>query len=64
MAALLVTVSNAAVPNAKPAAGQRFVSIHDPIVNLFHILRHDIPSDHHRELHATAMNLWATIARA
>jgi putative transposase len=38
--------------------------IHDPIVNLFHILRHDIPSDHHRELRATTMNLWATIARA
>jgi putative transposase len=29
---------------------QRFVSIRDPIVNLFHIPRHDISSDHHREI--------------
>lgn len=43
---------------------QRFVSIHDPIANLFHIPRHDIPSSHHRELRSAAMNLWAKIARA
>ncbi|MBB3388204.1 transposase-like protein [Rhizobium sp. BK275] len=43
---------------------QRFVSIHDPIANLFHIPRHDIPSGHHRELQAAAMGLWAKIARA
>jgi len=43
---------------------QRFVSIHDPIANLFHIPRHDITSGHHRELRSAAMNLWATIARA
>ena len=43
---------------------QRFVSIHDPIANLFHIPRHDISSSHHRELRATAMNLWAKIAWA
>ncbi|MDR6190385.1 transposase-like protein [Agrobacterium pusense] len=42
----------------------RFVSIHDPIANLFHIPRHDIPSSHHRELRLEAMNLWAKIARA
>jgi putative transposase len=42
----------------------RFVSIHDPIANLFHIPLHDISSDHHRELRATAMSLWAQIARA
>lgn len=36
---------------------QRFVSIHDPIANLFHIPRHDIPSSHHREFRAAAMNL-------
>jgi putative transposase len=29
---------------------QRFVSIHDPVANLFYIPRQDIPSDHHREL--------------
>ena len=28
---------------------QHFVSIHDPIANLFHIPRHDISSSHHRE---------------
>src|SRR4029453_8392261 len=43
---------------------QRFVSIHDPIVNLFHIPRHDISSSHHRELRAAAMNLWTKIALA
>ncbi|MDL2409653.1 IS6 family transposase [Rhizobium calliandrae] len=43
---------------------QRFVSIHDPIANLFHIPRHAISSNHHRELRAEAMNIWATIARA
>lgn len=31
---------------------------------LFGIPRHDISSNHYRELRATAMNLWAKIARA
>lgn len=43
---------------------QLFVFIHDPIANLFHIPRHDIPSSHHRELRTAAMNLWAKTARA
>lgn len=43
---------------------QRFVSLHDPIANLFHIPRHDTPSNHYRELRSTAMNLRAKIARA
>ncbi|WP_428842837.1 DDE-type integrase/transposase/recombinase [Rhizobium leguminosarum] len=43
---------------------QRFVSIHDPIANLFQIPRHDISSGHHRELRTAAMSLWAKIARA
>ena len=43
---------------------QRFVSIHDPIANLFYIPRHDITSSHHRDMRATAMNLSAQIARA
>ncbi|SDN89795.1 putative transposase [Ensifer sp. YR511] len=43
---------------------QRFISIHDPIANLFHIHRHDIPSSHHRELRAAVMNLWVKIARS
>lgn len=41
---------------------QRFVSIHDPVANLFHIPRHDIPSTHHRELLTTAMQTWYQIA--
>lgn len=36
---------------------QRFVSIHDPIANLFHIPRHDITSSHHRKLRAAVMDL-------
>lgn len=36
---------------------QRFVSIHDPIANLFHIPRHDISSSDHRKLRSEAMNL-------
>ncbi|MCY1740748.1 IS6 family transposase [Ensifer sp. SL37] len=43
---------------------QRFVSIHDPIANLFHIPRHDITSSLHRELRAAAMDLWKKIAQA
>ena len=42
---------------------QRFVTIHDPIANLFHIPRHDISTSHHRELRASAMSIWAEIAR-
>ncbi len=42
---------------------QCFVSIHDPIANLFHIPRHDISAGHHRELRAAAMDQWAKIAR-
>jgi putative transposase len=34
---------------------QRFVSIRDPIPNLFNISRHDIPSAHHRNLRTEAM---------
>lgn len=41
---------------------QRFVSIHDPIANLFHIPRHDIPSHHYRELREAAMQMWSEIA--
>jgi putative transposase len=41
---------------------QRFVSIHDPIANLFNVPRHDIPSVHHRELRAKAMQMWSEIA--
>ena len=33
------------------------------ITKLFHFPRHDILSNHHRELCLTAMNLWAKITR-
>jgi len=47
-----------------PRQLQRFVSIHDPIANLFHIPRHDIASSHHRrELRDGAMQTWRQIAR-
>jgi putative transposase len=42
---------------------QRFISIHDPVANLFHIPRHEISSDHHRELRTEAMQMWNEIAR-
>ncbi|ACM39802.1 MULTISPECIES: IS6 family transposase [Rhizobium/Agrobacterium group] len=42
---------------------QRFVSIHDPVANLFHIPRHDILSHHHRELRTAAMQMWSEFAR-
>jgi len=41
---------------------QRFVSIHDPIANLFHLPRHEMTSSHYRELRATAMEMWNDIA--
>ena len=43
---------------------QCFVSIHDPIANLFHIPRHDIAAGHYRELRSAAMSPWADFARA
>jgi putative transposase len=42
---------------------QRFVSIHDPVANLFHIPRHDIPFNHHSELRTAAMRMWNEIVR-
>lgn len=42
---------------------QRFVSIHDPFVNLSNVPRHDIRSAHHRELRAAALDTWRQIAR-
>jgi putative transposase len=41
---------------------QRFVSIHDPIANLFLVPRHDIPSAHYREMRGAAMQMWSEIA--
>ena len=42
---------------------QRFVSIHDPVANLFHIPHHEISSDHHREVRTEAKQMWTQIAR-
>jgi putative transposase len=41
---------------------QRFVSIHDPIVNLFHIPRHDISSAYDRQLRGAAIQMWSQLA--
>ncbi|API57348.1 hypothetical protein BMW22_38745 (plasmid) [Rhizobium leguminosarum] len=40
----------------------RFVSFHDPVSYLFHIPRHDIPSNHQSELQA-ALDTWRDVAR-
>lgn len=44
-----------------PRQLQRFVSIHDPIANLFHLPRHEMTSADFRELRATAMDAWREI---
>jgi putative transposase len=41
---------------------QRFVSIHDPIANLFHFPRNNISSTEHRDLRNQAMNVWRELA--
>ena len=41
---------------------QCFLSIHDPISNLFNIKRHLILSEKYRELRAKAMKKWNLIA--
>lgn len=45
-----------------PRQLQRFVSIHDPIANLFQIPRYETPSHHYRELRSAAMEAWYRIA--
>lgn len=42
---------------------QRFVSIHDPVANLFHFPRHNLSSADHRDLRYTAMATWRQISR-
>jgi putative transposase len=37
---------------------QRFVSIHDPIANLFYYPRHNLSSSDHRDLRKVAMETW------
>ncbi|TRD15782.1 IS6 family transposase [Palleronia caenipelagi] len=41
---------------------QRFVSIHDPIANLFHLPRHEMTSAEFRNLRQAALDLWWFIA--
>ena len=41
---------------------QRFVSVHDPIANLFHFPRHALSSADHRDLRRAAMATWHEIA--
>jgi putative transposase len=43
---------------------QRFVSIHDPIANLFHFPRNNFSSAEHRDLRSTAMAVWNEIAHS
>jgi putative transposase len=41
---------------------QRFISIHDPIANLFNIPRHNLTAPDYRELRAQAATIWQEIA--
>jgi putative transposase len=41
---------------------QRFVSIHDPIANLFHFPRHSLSATEYRTLRAQAMAMWNDVA--
>ncbi len=41
---------------------QRFVSIHDPIANLFHFPRNTLSSAQHRDLRNAAIQIWNKIA--
>ena len=45
-----------------PRQLQRFVSIHDPIANLFHFPRHALSASDYRALRADALNAWKDIA--
>jgi putative transposase len=42
---------------------QRFVSVHDPVANLFHLPRHEMPSADFREMRSLAMQTWPEIAQ-
>jgi putative transposase len=44
-----------------PAQCQRFVSIHGPIANLFHLHRKHLKAADHRELRGVAMSVWNEI---
>jgi putative transposase len=40
---------------------QRFVSIHDPITNLFHFPRHSMQASDYRDMREAAMIMWREI---
>ena len=46
-----------------PRQLQRFVSIHDPIANLFRLPRHEMSSTDFREWRSLAMSNWRDIAK-
>jgi putative transposase len=46
-----------------PGHLQRFLSIHDPIANLFHLPRHEMPSTDFREMRSLVMQIWREIAQ-
>ena len=56
-------VENSHQPIRRRRQLQCFVSLDDPIANLFHIPRHDISVRHHRELSTVSMSMWADIYR-
>jgi putative transposase len=41
---------------------QRFVSIHDPIANLFHSRRHALSASGHQHLRSAAIATWREIS--
>ncbi len=47
-----------------PAQAQRFLSIHDPIANLFHLRRDHRTAAEYREARIQAFQLWAEVAGA
>lgn len=40
---------------------QRFLSIHDPIANLFHLRRHQLAAEDYRKARRAAFKAWADI---
>lgn len=46
-----------------PGHLQRFLSSHDPIANLFHLPRHEMPSTEFREMRSLAIQTWRDIAQ-
>lgn len=49
------------IPQVSCHRSQRFISIHDPIANLFHRPRNALSSAEHRDLREMAMATWREI---